>query len=153
MVPLDDLGNARPGAAGREGSERTIVAQPIQNLFGGPAGYVTARIGDVALDEPRRAFIAKVSLTTAGVCLAGLLAAWLIAGWLPWRARRVAHAIERHLAALYRGIGANQPAPALPAVVPPRMARALARFTAEVEAREHELRAHADAVDLLDEAA
>jgi hypothetical protein len=151
LVPVDSLTAAVPSV--QDSGERTVVVRPIQSLFGGPAGYVTARLGLTALDEPRRAFIAKVSLSTAGVCLAGLLAAWLVAGWLPWRARRVALAIERHMAALYVGIGTSRPAPALPAVLPPQMARSLERFTRAVEAREHELRAHADAVDLLDEAA
>ena len=66
---------------------------------------------------------------------------------------RVALGLERHMAALYAGIGTSQPPPARPAGLPAEMDRALERFTGTVEAREHELRAHADAVDLLDEAA
>ncbi len=152
VVPLDSLVAPAAAVVGQHG-ERQLVVRPIRSLFGGPAGYVTARLGPRALDQPRRAYIAKVALATAGVAVAGLLAAASAAFWFPWRARRVAQRIERHIAALYVGIGTSQPPPALPAGLPASMARALERFSSAVDAREHELRAHADAVDLLDEAA
>ena len=152
LVPIETLAAPAPGAAGESG-ERTVAVRPIQSLFGAPAGFVTAKLGPAALDQPRRAFIAKVSLSTAAITVAGLLTAALAAAWLPWRARRVARGLERHMTALYAGIGTSEPLPAGPSGLPAEMAEALEGFTRTVEAREHELRAHADAVDLLDEAA
>jgi hypothetical protein len=152
LVPTQTLATPALGAAG-DGGERTVAVRPIQSLFGAPAGFVTAKLGPAALDQPRRAFIAKVSLTTAAITLAGLLVAALAAAWLPWRARGVARGLEKHMAALYAGIGTSEPSPASPGGLPPEMGEALDRFTRAVEAREHELQAHADAVDLLDEAA
>jgi hypothetical protein len=152
QLPLQGLAmpaTAHPG----EVAERQLVTRAIQSLFGAPAGYVTARVGPRVLDEGRSTFIAKVSLTTAGVTLLGLLAAAAAAFWLPWRARRLALGIERHVEALYRGIGAQAPPPAVPDDLPINMRRSLERFTLAVEARETELRARADAVDALDEAA
>jgi hypothetical protein len=134
-------------------AERQLVIRPIQSLFGAPAGYVTARVGPRALDEARSAFVAKVSLTTAGVTFLGLLAAAAGAFWLPWQAWRVASRIERHMEALYRGIGTQAPPPAVPNGLPINTRRSLERFTLAVEARESELRARASAVDALDEAA
>jgi len=152
IVPLEDFITPDTGPTAGSG-ERTVAARPIQSLFGAPAGWVTARVGPGVLDEPRRAFIAKTSLATAGTALAGLLAAVVCAAWLPWRARRAARGIERHLASLYAGIGTGTAVPELPDGLPPAMASALDRFTRAVESREHELRSHADAVDVLDEAA
>jgi hypothetical protein len=157
-LPLDRLRQPtdEPPAAGPAAADdriRTVVVRPIQSLFGAPAGYVIARLTPGALDQPRRAFIAKVSLTTAAVVLAGLLVAGFAAAWLPWRARRAAVAIERHLAGLYTRIGTSRPTPTLPRRLPADMATMLEQFSSAVEAREAELRRRAAAVDQLDEAA
>jgi hypothetical protein len=152
LITLDTLGSP-VAATPNEAGERTVVVRPIQSLFGAPAGWVTARLGASALDEPRRAFIAKLSLATAAVALAGLVVAGLAAAFLPWRARHVARGIERHMAALYAGIGKARSRPAIPGRLPAPMARALERFSLAVETRQHELRSRADAVDVLDEAA
>jgi hypothetical protein len=158
QLPLDGLlqpaGEAAAASlAATDGQPRAIVVRPIQSFFGAPAGYVVARLTPGAIDQPRRAFIAKVSLTTAAVVLAGLLVAGLAAAWLPWRARRVALAIERHLAGLYARIGTSRPPPALPSRLPAGMRDMVERFSRSVEAREDELRRRAAAVDQLDEAA
>jgi hypothetical protein len=134
-------------------AERIIVVRPVQSLFGAPSGYVAARLGTAALDQPRYAFAAKLSLLTAGFAMAGLVIAAFAAFWGPWRARRQARAIEHSMRQLYDSIGAPGAAPLPVADLPAGMGGAMADFSTAVLAREHELARRADAVDLLDEAA
>lgn len=144
---------AAPLAASVLDHDRLVVARPIESLFGAPAGFVVARLGLATLDQPRRAFIAKLSLATAGIATAGLVVAALAAALAPWRARRIAQALEAVTGQLYAGIGGRTTAPPTPAVLPPAMRAVVQGFSQAVEAREHELSHRADAVDLLDEAA
>lgn len=145
---------ARPAEDAALLAEAGIVAvRPIQSLFGAAAGHVIARHPGALLDTARQAFIAKASLATAGITLAGLLIAALAAAWLPWRAWRVARAIEATLEALYQRFGTGKPVPVPPGVIPAAMRAELERFVLAVEGREHELQSRAAAVDLLDEAA
>lgn len=142
-----------PLATSVSDQERIVVVRPVQSLFGGPAGYVAARLGTAALDQPRRGFIAKLSLLTAGFAAAGIFVAALVAFWGPWRARRVVGAVERSMHHLYAGIGSAAAAPPAAAELPPGMRAAMDDFASAVQARQHELASRADSVDLLDEAA
>jgi hypothetical protein len=142
-----------PFASSLADVERIIVVRPIQSLFGAPSGYVAARLGTAALNQPRQAFAAKLSLLTAGFATGGLLVAALAAFWGPWRARRQVQAVERAMQQLYASIGAPGAAPSAAADLPAGMQAAMTEFSTAVLAREHELARRADAVDVLDEAA
>ena len=142
-----------PLATSLADAERIIVVRPIRSLFGAPSGYVAARLGTAALDQPLQAFAAKLSLLTAGFAMAGVLIAALVAFWGPWRARRQVQGVEQAMQQLYAGIGAPGAVPPTAAALPAGMRATMADFSTAVLAREHELARRADAVDLLDETA
>ena len=142
-----------PFATSLADAERIIVVRPIQSLFGAPSGYVAARLGTAAFNQPRQAFAAKLSLLTAGFAMGCLLIAALAAFSGSWRARRQVQAVEESMQQLYGSIGAQGAVPPAAAALPAGMRSAMVDFSTVVLAREYELARRADAVDLLDEAA
>ncbi|MEZ5906370.1 MAG: hypothetical protein R3C69_15170 [Geminicoccaceae bacterium] len=133
--------------------EQLVITRPVQSLFGAPAGLVVARLPAAVLEPPRRALIAKISLTTALVTALGLLAAAAAAIFLPWRAQRAARALGATMATLYEGIGKDAADTPAPAELPPAPGDATSRFAAAVAARDRTLAQGAAAIDALDEAA
>lgn len=133
--------------------EQLVITRPVQSLFGAPAGLVVARLPAAVLEPPRRALIAKISLTTALVTALGLLAAAAAALFLPWRAQRAARTLGVTMERLYEGIGNGVAAAAVPAEPPGDIEDATRRFAVAVAARDEALARGAAAVDTLDEAA
>lgn len=146
-------GAANGTASATATDEQLVISRPVQSLFGAPAGMVVARLPTTVLEPPRRALIAKISLTGALVTALGLLAAAAAAFLLRWRALRAVRALGGTMESLYEGIGKDTDGMVVPSELPRALGEPTRRFATAVADRDHALLLGAAAVDALDEAA
>ncbi len=148
-----EYSTANGAASATAADEHLLISRPVQSLFGAPAGMVVARLPTTVLEPPRRALIAKISLTGALVTVLGLIAAAAAAFLLPWRALSAVRALGATMETLYEGIGKDPGDTVAPSRLPRALGEPARRFVTAVAERDHALMQGAATVDALDEAA